>query len=355
MLPSDSPLEEGALVVNDPGVDFFRRTLLVTCLVLVSLSPVYGEYPLIEELNRSDLLFAQLQEDIQRSRQASQRGSDRPPLFLFRYNLQPDDSFFRLSSRTTLPQSTLATINRLRSADLPTDIDAILIPNQPGVFVPLQPHTDLEYMLSARLSPEDVEEQQNPFLTENDPFLPPQDPDRNGVAEGSGDPRDHYQLVTITVRNESLRFAFFPGTDFSADERRAFLGVLFRSPVEFTRMSSAFGARIHPFTNRPSYHTGVDLVAPEGTPVRAAREGSVAAAGWDPVYGYYVIIEHDEIFTSFYGHLRSIHSELNANVTSGMIIGEVGNTGLSTGPHLHFEIRVRGTARDPVQFLHGFR
>ncbi|MFP4510200.1 MAG: M23 family metallopeptidase [Spirochaetaceae bacterium] len=317
---------------------------------LAGIASAYGNYPIIEDLNRQDVLFAQLQDDIARFHQARRRGDELPPLFLFRYRLNAEDSFFRLSSRTTLPQSTLATVNRFRSSQLPDGVEEIIIPNQPGIFVPLEPETDLEFMLSARLAPSDVVDQ-TPPLDENDPFVPPQGPERNRNGQDGVPAFGTYQIITLNQPEESVRFAFFPGGDFTPDERRAFLGVLFRGPVEFTRVSSPFGARIHPFTALPNYHTGVDFAAPEGSPVRAAREGTVIDTGWDPVYGYYVILEHDEIFSSFYGHLAVIHSELNDVLTSGTVLGEVGNTGLSTGPHLHFEIRVRGSARDPLQFL----
>lgn len=321
---------------------------------LAGIVSAYGTYPIIDALNRQNVLFAQLQDDIAQFHQARRRGGEPPPLFLFRYRVNADDSFFRLSSRTTLPQSTLATINRFRSAQLPDGTEEIIIPNQPGVFVPLEPQTDLEFMLSARLAPSDVVDRTLP-LDDDDPFVPPQDPERGRTDSDALPAAGTYQIITLNQWDESVRFAFFPGGDFTPDERRAFLGVLFRGPVEFTRVTSPFGARIHPFTARPSYHTGVDLAAPEGSPVRASREGTVVDAGWDPVYGYYVILEHDEIFSSFYGHMAAIHSELNDVLTSGMILGEVGNTGLSTGPHLHFEIRVRGSARDPLQFLHELR
>lgn len=333
--------------------DLRRPAILIFSLAfaLAVAVPAAGDYPKIRQLSRSDVLFAQLQDDVQQFHQARRSSGYRPPLFLFRYELSEADTFFRVSSRTTLPQSTLATVNRIHSAEFPDNLREVLIPNQPGIFVPLEPMTDLEYMLSARLAPSDIIDWSLP-LDEDDPFVAPRDPDR---SDGSDNVSVDYRIVTINTHDGPVRFAFFPGADFSTHERRAFLGVLFRTPVEFTRITSPFGARLHPFTGRPSYHTGVDLAAPEGTPVRAAREGTVVASGWDPVYGYYVIMEHDDVFTSFYGHMSVVHTELNANLTSGMILGEVGSTGLSTGPHLHFEIRVRGSARDPVQFLHGLR
>jgi len=99
----------------------------------------------------------------------------------------------------------------------------------------------------------------------------------------------------------------------------------------------------------------VDLAAPFGTSVLAARDGTVIAAGEDSVLGLRVIIEHEGGLRTMYGHLSRIAIVLNQIVRSGTIIGAVGSTGLSTGPHLHFEIRLSGKARDPSSYLPGLK
>ena len=95
-------------------------------------------------------------------------------------------------------------------------------------------------------------------------------------------------------------------------------------------------------------HQGIDLAAPEGTEVFAAADGVVTAAGFDPVYGNYIIISHSNNWKSLYGHLSTIDTVLRTNVKSGNFIGRVGSTGQSTGPHLHFELRQDGKAFDPA-------
>jgi len=95
----------------------------------------------------------------------------------------------------------------------------------------------------------------------------------------------------------------------------------------------------------------VDLAAPAGTEVYAAGSGIVTETGDDPVYGIYIIIKHNNDWASLYGHLQKTAIGLRSNVKSGTLIGWVGTTGQSTGPHLHFELRHNGKARDPDKFL----
>jgi murein DD-endopeptidase MepM/ murein hydrolase activator NlpD len=98
-------------------------------------------------------------------------------------------------------------------------------------------------------------------------------------------------------------------------------------------------------------HEGVDIAAPLFAPVLAAAGGSVKAAGWDSVYGNYVIIEHSKNYTTFYGHLNSVAPKQGQTVSGGKIIGTVGSSGKSTSPHLHYEVRFQGKAIDPMAYL----
>ncbi len=326
------------------GIAAFAAFLIAVAQIAAS-----SEYPLISSLDNADMLFRQVQNDISAFHRSSRTGADPPALALFRYRLNEEDTFLRVSSRLTLSHATLATLNGLSEARFPSDVDEILIPNQPGVFAPVSPDSDLEYMLSGRLPPEKLE-LESPHTDEADPELPtPSDPDdrRDRTVD-----REGIEAV-VSHGGEQRRYYFYPGDDFTAAERRAFLGVLFRSPLDVYRITSDFGTRRSPFTGRPSFHTGIDMAATPGAPVRAVREGVVAETGFDRVYGNYVILEHDEIFTSFYGHLLDIAVESGGEIQAGRIIGSVGNTGLSTGPHLHFEIRVRGEARNPLRFIPG--
>jgi murein DD-endopeptidase MepM/ murein hydrolase activator NlpD len=122
-----------------------------------------------------------------------------------------------------------------------------------------------------------------------------------------------------------------------------------RTPVNFRRISSVFGLREHPIFGTWRNHTGTDYAAPMGTPVRAIGDGVVVNAGWMGGYGRVIDIRHANGYVSRYGHLSRFASGLHAgeHVKMGETIGFVGMTGWATGPHLHFEIRVNGVARDP--------
>jgi len=130
--------------------------------------------------------------------------------------------------------------------------------------------------------------------------------------------------------------------------RKAFL----RTPVDFTRISSRFStARYHPVLHRIRAHKGVDYAAPRGTPVKASGDGRVYFAGRKGGYGKAIGLRHGATYSTFYGHLSRIARGIRPgkSVRQGQIIGYVGSTGLATGPHLHYEFRVRGRARNPLK------
>jgi murein DD-endopeptidase MepM/ murein hydrolase activator NlpD len=129
--------------------------------------------------------------------------------------------------------------------------------------------------------------------------------------------------------------------------RKAFL----RSPLEFTRVTSGFSlARFHPFMQTWRAHRGVDFAAPSGTPVHAAGDGRVAAAGAQNGYGNVVILQHAGAFSTVYAHLSRFAAGIRTgtHVAQGELIGYVGQTGWATGPHLHYEFRVGNEQRDPL-------
>lgn len=114
-------------------------------------------------------------------------------------------------------------------------------------------------------------------------------------------------------------------------------------------ISSPYGFRIDPIKQEPSLHYGVDIAAPEGTGVIAARAGTVKEIGNDNVYGLYVVIEGG-FYTIKYAHLSKISVSEGTQVEAGDVIGRSGNTGRSTGPHLHFEIKCAGRHMNPLNF-----
>ena len=116
-------------------------------------------------------------------------------------------------------------------------------------------------------------------------------------------------------------------------------------------MTSPFGVRIDPFYHSPSMHTGMDFRATPGEPIYATAAGKVVKAGWDGGYGQMVEIDHGEGLSTRYGHMSSIGVSVGQKVRAGQVIGRVGSTGRSTGPHLHYETRINGEAVNPERFL----
>jgi murein DD-endopeptidase MepM/ murein hydrolase activator NlpD len=116
-------------------------------------------------------------------------------------------------------------------------------------------------------------------------------------------------------------------------------------------ISSQFGTRVHPVFKTKIMHTGLDIRAPAGTPVKAAAAGEVLFAGWLRGYGQIVILDHGGDLSTVYAHLSQIRVEEGKVVKGGEVIGNVGNTGVASGPHLHFEVRVNGEAKNPVSYL----
>jgi murein DD-endopeptidase MepM/ murein hydrolase activator NlpD len=130
--------------------------------------------------------------------------------------------------------------------------------------------------------------------------------------------------------------------------RKAFL----RTPVEFSRVSSRFNLkRKHPVLNRIRAHKGVDYAAPRGTPVKSTSNGKIVFRGKKGGYGNTIIVKHGTKYSTLYAHLSKFRSGTGkgSRVKQGQVIGYVGSSGLATGPHLHYELRVNDVHRDPLR------
>jgi murein DD-endopeptidase MepM/ murein hydrolase activator NlpD len=140
------------------------------------------------------------------------------------------------------------------------------------------------------------------------------------------------------------------GDGYYSPEGKNLRKALLRSPLEFSRVSSSFGMRMHPFLQSWRAHKGVDYAAPVGTRVRAVGDGVVEFAGQQNGYGNMVVIRHDSRHSTAYGHLKAFGRGIRAGarVAQGDTVGLVGQTGWATGPHLHYEFRVDGAARNPL-------
>jgi hypothetical protein len=280
-------------------------------------------FPVISRLDATDTAFRQYAADVEaarlrvhnRERNNETAASLAESLTVYSYRPGPQDDAFSLSARCNVPVSALASLNHLPHPDSFAGAPSLLLPSMPGIFIAEEPGTDLEMLLFAGRT------------------------GQGGIS------------VTISGNGASERFLFIPGADFSPTELAFFLNTGFRYPLHSYRLSSPFGPRINPVTGNFAVHQGLDLAAPEGTEVYAARDGEVVELGTDPVYGNYIIIRHGETWASLYGHLSKFEIALRSRVRSGNLIGRVGSTGQSTGPHLHFELRQNGRAQDPGRLL----
>jgi murein DD-endopeptidase MepM/ murein hydrolase activator NlpD len=133
---------------------------------------------------------------------------------------------------------------------------------------------------------------------------------------------------------------------------RSLVGIPVRRPIAGEgEIMSGFGVRIDPFLSRPAMHTGLDFRANVGDPVLVTANGTVTTAGWTGGYGKMVEVDHGNGFSTRYGHMSEIDVKVGQQVKLGQVLGKVGTTGRSTGPHLHYETRIDGEAVDPQRFL----
>lgn len=122
-------------------------------------------------------------------------------------------------------------------------------------------------------------------------------------------------------------------------------------PLQKATLTSDFGMRVHPVLGGRRAHKGIDLAAPTGTPVFATADGVVGMAQWYSSYGNYVQVEHGASLETRFGHLSAFTVQAGERVRKGQLIGYVGSTGRSTGPHLHYEVRIAGDAVNPLPYM----
>lgn len=144
-----------------------------------------------------------------------------------------------------------------------------------------------------------------------------------------------------------LLFLFIASSAYASSEVLA----NFVYPLMSPRVSSAYGQRIHPIRRFSHKHSGVDLAAPQGTPIRAVATGRVVFSDPYAGYGKLIVLQHSKNTTTHYAHCFEIKVKPGQIVQAGQIIGTVGATGTATGPHLHLEVRINGVPHDPERFF----
>lgn len=164
------------------------------------------------------------------------------------------------------------------------------------------------------------------------------------------------RILAAEFINQGKRHSIFLHTsangrsEYYTSEGRSLRSAFLSSPVELSRVTSSFGRRLHPILRNWHTHSGVDFGAPTGTPVRATADGVVSFVGWNGGYGKLVVIKHRDNISTAYAHLSAFAGGLRpgATIEQGETIGQVGMTGRSTAPHLHYEFRVNDVAQNPM-------
>ncbi len=271
-------------------------------------------FPQIEKLESKNILFSQYQTDVLESNKQAAKGQ-KVPQIVYAYKATKDDTVFTVSARCSITYDTLVTLNGIAESGEYLEGKTILLPVAVGLFIAEKPENTIEMLLSKEY-----------LETTQSGTLP---------------------LYEINGR----RFFFIQGARFSPSSRAFFLDSTMRLPIEHSVLSSPFGMRVSPITGNWKFHNGIDMAAPEGTSVFSCKSGKVTNTGTNSTYGNFITVTHNNGMKSFYAHLSKILVEKGMLVAGGDLIGKVGQTGLATGPHLHFEIIVNGSNEDPEKFF----
>jgi murein DD-endopeptidase MepM/ murein hydrolase activator NlpD len=234
-------------------------------------------------------------------------------LLCFSYTVRQGDTIGALAETFGLNQDTLLSLNEIKNSRLLQIGQVLRIPNQDGILYTVKAGDILsEIAEKYEINPEAV--------------------------------RTANELFSDKINtNASI---FLPGARLSRIDLQEINGDLFMWPVR-GYITSPYGYRLSPFTGARQFHTGLDIGAVQGTPIRAAMAGRVSSTGYDGISGNYVVITHHSGYRTLYAHLNAIRTKAGAYVKTGDIIGEVGSTGLSTGPHLHFTVYKNGVTVNP--------
>lgn len=273
--------------------------------------------PVIESLqpSRKNTIFQQYCSIVESNSMEIKAGKQ-PEYLFFQYTNTENFSFQALASRCCLRQESIATLNQIDNAQEDIRGKTLILPTVDGLFIAKDKGINSVEVL----------------LQEN------------------------YAGQTLTKENiwykiDNRDYVFLPGKRLTGTERFYFLDSALSLPLKAGSfwVSSEFGKRKNPFSGEMKNHNGIDLAAEEGTPVYAIKDGAVFSTINDDVtFGNYIILSHDlGKMTSVYAHLSKICVEKYQNIRKGDLIGYVGQTGMATGSHLHFEIRQGSKAENP--------
>ena len=275
--------------------------------------------PELPSLSPREPVFKQFCQDVENAYKAAAR-QEYFPFMLYSYTAVEGDTLITIASRCNLPKETIALLNNIAFPSEPVVGKKLYLPVSAGLFIPDEPGTVLAQIVKKRfLSTEN-------FDLSNFPWY---------IINGEG-------------------FHFIEAERLTPTENYFFLDSGMKSPLPEGILTSPYGMRISPISGTEKFHSGIDLAAPEGTPVFACLSGTVLVAATDSTYGNYIILQHSGSMQSVYAHLSRFAEGMEESgkiIAAGDVIGYVGTTGASTGPHLHFEIRTGNGTTDPASLL----
>ena len=255
-----------------------------------------------------------------------ERGSDPIPLAMMEYfewidyTVRRGDSVSSIAASHGLSMDAVIASNNMRNAHLLRVGQTIRLPNMNGI----------------------------PYTVKNGDSI-------TGISQSYNIPLEVIADVNNIQQDLILpgEIIFLPGARMPARDLRLAMGTYFISPLRGynARLTSIFGWRADPFHGAQRFHDAIDLAISHGTAVRAASAGRIAVVGNNSVYGRFIIMEHVDNYQTLYAHLSVISVRQGDRVEQGIKIGEVGSTGLSTGPHLHFAVYRNGRAVNPLDYM----
>jgi murein DD-endopeptidase MepM/ murein hydrolase activator NlpD len=233
------------------------------------------------------------------------------------YTVQKGDSLSKIAARFSISMDAVVASNNISSAKLLRAGDVLRIPNMNGI-----------------------------------PYTVKQGDSLSKISKSMGVPLEVI-LDANDIQSENIQpktVIFIPGAKMRSEDLKLVLGELFIYPIR-GRLTSPFGWRNDPISGARRYHAALDLAASTGTPVKAAMDGRISTVGLNSVYGKYIIITHSGGYQTMYAHLNATSVTQGSYAAQGAKIGEVGSTGYSTGPHLHFALYKNGRAINPLDLL----
>ena len=234
------------------------------------------------------------------------------------YRVKKGDMIGYIADNFNITQDTIISVNNIRSSRLLQIGQYLKIPSMPGIIYTVRKNGETISTISEKYKIDAAKTSQI-----------------NNFGE-----KDSLNAGTTL---------FLPDAYLDWVTRQEINGDLFHKPIKSRYwLSSYYGWRSSPFSGKRSYHSGVDMACPQGTPVYAALGGTVTSTGFNNIYGNYIIVTHHSGYKTLYGHLSAILVTRGKYVDINTKIGKVGSTGMSTGPHLHFTVYKNGKTVDPV-------